>query len=239
MGQSWTIGGGTMIAEEGAEGRMIARNGAVIRRSMNMARSSIGRLIICTVVGLSLWITPIAAHPVATDTGGPTSIAPEQRGDQKWLLAPPGGYSLGPSWQYAEVIQTVPADNVEGGIEGPVIVVFADGQVRSAGVAAWGINEVARVDAAHYIVASGGCENGGCILYVFGIAMMSHTLLPLFHLRNTLAQRRATDCGFGFAFDGQQFTLRATPLSADPTVRYGYAANVKVYSGPPAPSCHT
>ncbi len=220
---------------------MIARNGAVIRRSMDMARSSIGRLIICAVAGLSLWITPIAAHPASADTGGPTSIAPEpaQRGDQKWLLAPLGSDGLGPSWQYAEVIETIPANNVEGGVEGPVIVVFADGQVRSAGAVAWGIDEVAQVDAAHYIVASGGCENGGCILHVFGIAMASHTLLPLFHLRNTSAQRRATDCGFGFAFDGQQFTLRATPLSADPTVRYGYAANVKVYSGLPAPSCHT
>ena len=218
---------------------MIARNGAVIRRNMNMARSSIERLIICVVAGLSLSITPIAAHPVSADTGSLTSITPESRGDQKWLLAPPGSYGLGPLWQYAEVIETSRGVEREGGFEGPIIVVFADGQVRPAGIAAWAINEVARVDGTHYIVASGGCEAGGCILYVFGIAMASHTLLPLFHLRNTSAQRQAIDCGFGFAFDGQQFTLRAISLSADPAVRYGYAANVKVYSGPPAPSCHT
>ena len=204
-----------------------------------MARSSIGRLIICAAVGLSLWITPISAHPGSADTGSLTSIAPESRRDQKWLLAPPGSYGVGPWWQYAEVIETVPAVNVEGGVEGPVIVVFADGQVRSAGAVAWGIDEVARVDGTHYIVASGSCGYGGCILHVFGIAMISHTLAPLFHLRNTSAQRRATDCGFGFAFDGQQFTLRAIPFSTNPTVRYGYADNVKVYSGPPAPSCHT
>ncbi len=239
MGQSWTIGGGTMIAEEGVEGRMIARNGAVIRRSMDMARSSIGRLIICAVAGLSLWITPITAHPVSADSGGPTSITPEQSGDQKWLLAPPGIYSFGPSWQYAEVIEIVPTVRVEGRINSPIIVVFADGQVRSVHTDAWPIDEVARVDAAHYIVASGGCGHGGCILHVFGIAMTSHTLLPLFHLRNIFAQRQATDCGFGFAFDGQQFTLRAIPLSTNPADRYDYAANVKIYSGQPAPSCPT
>ncbi len=216
---------------------MIARNGAVIRRNMNMARSSIERLIICVVAGLSLSITPIAAHPVSADTGSLTSITPESRGDQKWLLAPPGSYGLGPLWQYAEVIETSRGVGREGGFEGPIIVVFADGQVRSVDTPVWAVAEVARVDAAHYIVASGSCGNGGCILHVFGIAMASHILLPLFHLRNIFVQRQATDCGFGFAFDGQHFTLRAISTSADPAMRYEYDANVKIYSGSPAPSC--
>jgi len=73
---------------------MIARNGAVIRGSMNMARASI---ITCAVAGLSLSITPITAHPVAAGAGSLTSIMPESRGDQKWLHPPGSSFSWRPT----------------------------------------------------------------------------------------------------------------------------------------------